>query len=182
MSWLRFGAASPEIPRAFFCIYREGVRPKGMSIKRRRVGIIWVLAAALFLSIGLGRGAEQVDSAAVLRKTGIFALGGIGVAGTISEGERALREIIKESDAAARLDTLVSDASPAGQLYALLGLRRRDRAAYERALEKLRTTDAKVQTARGCMLQQESFRDLVKEIERGNYDTFLAREWPERAR
>jgi hypothetical protein len=28
------------------------------------------------------------------------------------------------------------------------------------------------------MLSQESFRDLLKEIERGQYDTFLAREWP----
>jgi hypothetical protein len=46
----------------------------------------------------------------------------------------------------------------------------------------LRTPDAKVQTARGCILQQESFGDLVKEIERGSYDNFLAREWPKQAR
>ena len=125
---------------------------------------------------------EQSAPDATLRKTGLFALGGIGVAGTMSEGERALREVLKESDGAARLEKLLSDASPAGQLYALLGLRLRDRAAYERALQKLRTTDAKVQTARGCILQQESFRDLVKEIERGQYDNFLAREWPKQAR
>jgi hypothetical protein len=117
-----------------------------------------------------------------LRKTELFALGGIGAAGSMSEGERALREVVKESDVAARLEKLLSDASPAGQLYALLGLRLRDRAAYERALQKLRTPDAKVQTARGCILQQESFGDLVKEIERGVYDNFLAREWPKNAR
>jgi hypothetical protein len=117
-----------------------------------------------------------------LRKTELFALGGIGAAGSMSEGERALREVVKESDVAERLEKLLSDASPAGQLYALLGLRVRDRAAYERALGKLRTTNAKVQTARGCILQQESFGDLVKEIERGVYDNFLAREWPKNAR
>jgi hypothetical protein len=39
-----------------------------------------------------------------------------------------------------------------------------------------------VETARGCMLGQESFRDLVKEIERGQYDSFLSRKWPEHAR
>jgi hypothetical protein len=117
-----------------------------------------------------------------LRKTELFALGGIGVAGSMSEGERALREVLKESDVAARLEKLLADASPVGQLYALLGLRRRDRAAYERALGKLRTTDAKVQTARGCILQQESFSDLLNEIERGQYDDFLAREWPKNAR
>jgi hypothetical protein len=125
---------------------------------------------------------EQPAADATLRKTELFALGGIGVAGSMSEGERALREVLNESGVTARLEKLLSDASPAGQLYALLGLRVRDRAAYERALGKLRTTNAKVHTARGCMLSEESFGDLVKEIERGLYDSFLAREWPKNAR
>jgi hypothetical protein len=137
--------------------------------------------AVLFLLVPAAR-SEQSAPDATLRKTELFALGGIGAAGSMSEGERSLREVLEESDAASRLEKLLSDASPAGQLYALLGLRRRDRAAYERALGKLRTTDAKVQTARGCILQQESFGDLVKEIERGEYDNFLAREWPKQAR
>ena len=32
------------------------------------------------------------------------------------------------------------------------------------------------------MLSHESFGDLVKEIENGEYDTFLSREWREDAR
>ena len=100
----------------------------------------------------------------------------------MSEGERALREVLKESDAIARLENALPNASPAGQLYALLGLRLRDRAAYQRALEKYRANDAKVQTMRGCILQQESFRDLIKQIEHGDYDTFLSRKWPDQAR
>ena len=113
-----------------------------------------------------------------LQSAGSFALGGVGVAGTMSAGERALREVLKRQDAVARLEALVANASPAGKLYALLGLKIRDRAAYQRALEECRPLDAKVETARGCMLSQESFRDLVKEIERGQYDSFLDREWP----
>jgi hypothetical protein len=116
-----------------------------------------------------------------LQSAASFALGGVGVAGTMSAGERALRELLKKQDAVARLEALLPNASPAGKLYALLGLKICDRAAYERALEKCRTLDAKVETARGCILGQESFRDLVKEIERGQYDTFLAREWPKDA-
>ncbi|MEY2507376.1 MAG: hypothetical protein QOH01_1705 [Verrucomicrobiota bacterium] len=122
------------------------------------------------------------ESSSNLQSADRFALGGVGVAGTMSAGERALRELLKQPDAVAQLEALISRASPAGKLYALLGLRIRDRAAYGRALEKCRTTDAKVETARGCILGQESFRDLLKEIERGQYDTFLAREWPERTR
>jgi len=117
-----------------------------------------------------------------LQSAGSFALGGVGVAGTMSAGERALREVLNQPNAVARLEALVSSASPAGKLYALLGLRLRDRAAYERALEKCGAVDAKVETARGCMLSQESFRDLVKEIERGQYDSFVERKWPEHAR
>jgi len=150
-----------------------------MRITKLRIGLSAI--AILILLVPCTR-SEQSAPDAMLRKTGLFALGGIGVAGTMSEGERALRDVLKESDGPARLEKLLADASPAGQLYALLGLRLRDRAAYARALEKLRTTDAKVQTARGCILQQESFGDLVKEIERGQYDNFLARELPPHAR
>ena len=117
-----------------------------------------------------------------LRKAGSFAMGGVGVAGSMSAGERALRLVLAEPDAITRLETIVANASPAGQLYALLGLRARDRAAYKRALEKVSTLDAKVETARGCILQRESFRDLLKEIEGGHYDLFLSREWPKDAR
>jgi len=150
-----------------------------MKIKKLCVGLSAI--AILILLVPCVQ-SEQSAPDATLRKAQLFALGGIGVAGSMSEGERALREVLKESDVAARLEKLLSDASPAGQLYALLGLRLRDRTAYERALQKMRTTDAKVQTARGCILQQESFGDLLKEIERGQYDNFLAREWPKNAR
>ena len=133
------------------------------------------LLAAVFLStICLGRAVADAG----LESAGSFAMGGVGVAGTMSGGERALREILNKPDAVEQLEALASAASPAGKLYALLGLRLRDGAAYQRALAKCRTIDAKVETARGCLLTQESFRDLLKEIERGQYDTFLDRKWP----
>jgi hypothetical protein len=140
---------------------------------------IFGLAAVLFLTTVCP---ARIDQDGGLQNAGSFALGGIGVAGTMSAGERALREVLKQRDAAARLEALLPNASPAGKLYALLGLRIRDRAAYERALEKCRSTDATVETARGCMLSREAFRELVKEIERGQYDSFLERQWPKEAR
>jgi len=140
---------------------------------------IFGIAAVLFLT-GICPARTDLDGG--LESAGSFALGGVGVAGTMSAGERALREVLKQPDAVARLEALLANASPAGKLYGLLGLRIRDRAAYERALEKCRSTDATVETARGCMLSREPFRDLVKEIERGQYDTFLEREWPKEAR
>jgi hypothetical protein len=116
---------------------------------------LW-FCAALLASAEFIRAEKQIASETVLQKTEMFALGGIGVAGTMSEGERALREILGQPNALARLEALVSSGSTAGKLYALLGLR--------------------------IILQQGSFGELVKEIERGQYDNFLAREWPEQAR
>jgi hypothetical protein len=124
--------------------------------------------------------AAAADADSILRKAGSFAMGGVGVAGTMSEGERALREILKQPDTVARLASLLPEASTPGQLYALLGLRARDREAYQRALAKYGQREVSVQTMRGCSLQQESFRSLAKEIDHGDYDSSLSREWPKR--
>lgn len=147
-----------------------------MKLKAFRV-VLWAVA---WLVIG----ATPIPAASetALQKTTIFALGGVGYAGIMSEGERTLREILKEADAAKRLESVLPNASAAGQLYALLGLRLRDRATYQRALEKHRVKNANVETMRGCIMQRESFRKLLEQIERGEYDSFLAREWPEHKR
>lgn len=158
----------------------DRVRQSDMNYKISWVGLGSI--ALFLLCAGAVHAAERSDADAALRKAGSFALGGVGVAGTMSDGERALREVLKEPDAIARLESVLPNASPAGQVYALLGLRLRDRTAYQRALEKYRGNDAKVQTMRGCILQKESFRDLIKQIEHGDYDSFLSREWPEQAR
>jgi hypothetical protein len=144
---------------------------------KRLISIV-ALAAVL-----LWEGTTQVDAAEPgaaetgLEKASMFALGGIGVAGTMSSGERALRELLEKPDAVAQLERLLTSATPAGRLYALLGLRVKDRASYDRAVRKLKSSDAKVETARGCMLSREPFGDLVKEIERGSFDSFLEREF-----
>ena len=118
------------------------------------------------------------DTDSILRKISAFAVGGVGVAGTMSEGERALRELLKQPDAVVRLEHMLPDASAPGQLYALLGLRVRDREAYRRALARYGQRDVNVQTMRGCILQQEPFTTLVKQIDHGDYDPSLSRDWP----
>jgi hypothetical protein len=153
--------------------------PTNIILRNLRLAALIVLGL-LAGNIRLGA-AEPADADAILRKTGSFALGGVGVAGTMSEGERALREVLKQSDAVARLESMLPQASAAGQLYALLGLRARDRDAYKRALAAYGQRNATVQTMRGCILQHEFFRSLVKQIDHGDYDSSLSRSWPEPA-
>jgi hypothetical protein len=146
-----------------------------MSMKNWITGVCALTAVVAFAE-------QQISSEAVLQKTQMFALGGIGVAGTMSEGERALREILKQPDALARLEALLANGSPAGKLYALLGLRIKDRPRYERARDKFPKLEMKIETARGCMLDREPVSHLADEIERGQYDTFLDRTWPDERR
>jgi hypothetical protein len=56
---------------------------------------------------------------------------------TMSEGGRDLRAVLDRPDATALLPKILARATPVGQLYALLGLRLRDRPAYEQALPAL---------------------------------------------
>ena len=102
-----------------------------------------------------------------------FALGGIGVAGTISKGESALRTILAAPDAVTQLEKMLPHATDAGRLYILLGLRMRDRSAYKRAFESYAKHDSTVETVRGCMISRVSFQALMREIDRGNFDILL---------
>jgi hypothetical protein len=59
-----------------------------------------------------------------LATTKSFAFGGIGVAGLMSEGERDLRAVLERPDASQQLQVALAHATPAGELYILVGLRR----------------------------------------------------------
>ncbi len=74
-----------------------------------------------------------------------LAFGGVGVAGLMSEGERNLRAVLERPDASQQLQAALAHATPAGTLYILVGLRRCDRAAYQKVFGSLaRPTAAEV--------------------------------------
>jgi hypothetical protein len=120
---------------------------------------------------------ESSDATASLARETVFALGGVGVAGTISPGESDLRALLEKSDAVQQLQSLLKQASPAGQLYALLGLRLRDRPSYEQALPLFRKRPDVVSTMRGCILMKEKMESIVQQIEHGDFDTFQDRQF-----
>src|SRR6516162_6117238 len=124
-----------------------------------------IIVLSLF-AIPLARGAGVQDA-------NQFALGGVGAAGIISQGEAALRTVLDESDAVTQLEKMLPHATDAGRLYILVGLRMRDRSAYKRAFESYAKHDSTVETVRGCMISRESFQALMREIDRGNFDILL---------
>ena len=132
--------------------------------------------SVLCLASSSGAGSESSGPVSSLAGENVFALGGVGVAGTMSGGEKDLRALLKEADAVKQLQSLLKSASPAGQLYALLGLRLRDRPAYEEAVAAFRKRSDEVSTLHGCIMMKETMDNIVKQIEHGDYDTSLTRD------
>ncbi|OLB00652.1 MAG: hypothetical protein AUH08_08000 [Verrucomicrobia bacterium 13_2_20CM_54_12] len=104
-----------------------------------------------------------------------FAFGGVGVAGLMSEGERNLRAVLEQPDASHQLQAALAHATPAGELYILVGLRRCDRAAYQKIFDSLARPNDDVEVARGCMISREPFRQLLSQIQDGRFDDYLSR-------
>ena len=65
-----------------------------------------------------------------------FAFGGIGVAGTTSEGEVAFREIYNRPSATADFLKLLNSGNPQAKCYALVALRSLDPQIYFSKIEK----------------------------------------------
>jgi len=104
-----------------------------------------------------------------------FAFGGVGVAGLMSEGERNLRAILERPNASQQLQAGLAHATPTGELYILVGLRRCDPAAYQKIFGSLARPNDDVEVARGCMISREPFRQLLSQIQDGRFDDYLSR-------
>jgi hypothetical protein len=135
------------------------------------------LAAGIILAqTGVSLAApSEGKSARDLAAAKSFAFGGVGVAGLMSEGERNLRVVLERPDASQQLQAELAHATPAGELYILVGLRRCDGAAYQKIFVSLARSDSDVEVARGCMISREPFRQLLSQVQDGRFDDYLSR-------
>jgi hypothetical protein len=139
------------------------------------------LAIVLSASIALAQfgdslaAASQNSAARDLAAAKLFAFGGVGAAGIMSQGERNLRAVLGQSDASQQLQNALGHATPAGELYILVGLRRCDPAAYQKVIDSVASPNDDVEIARGCMITREPFRQLLSQIRDGRFDDYLSR-------
>ena len=138
--------------------------------------IIMIIAGIVLSQPGISAGTSSEDSAARdLAAAKSLAFGGVGVAGLMSEGERNLRAVLERPEASQQLQTALAHATPAGTLYILVGLRRCDRATYQKVFESLARPTDDVEVVRGCMISKEPFRQLLSQIQDGGFDDYLSR-------
>src|SRR4030095_11515823 len=120
--------------------------------------IIMVIAGIVLPQLGVSAGNSSENSAVRdLAAAKSLAFGGVGVAGLMSEGERNLRAVLDRPDTSQQVQAALAQATRAGTLYILVGLRRCDRAAYQKVFDSLARPDDDVEVVRGCMISKEPF-------------------------
>jgi hypothetical protein len=138
--------------------------------------IIMLIAGIVLSQPGISAATSSENSAVRdLAAAKSLAFGGVGVAGLMSEGERNLRAVLERPDASHQLQVALAHATPAGTLYILVGLRRCDRAAYQKVFDSLARPSDDVEVVRGCMISKEPFRQFLSQIQDGRFDYYLSR-------
>ena len=138
--------------------------------------VIALLAGIVLSQLGISAATSSENSAVRdLAAAKSLAFGGVGVAGLMSEGERNLRAVLAQPDASQQLQAALAHATPAGKLYILVGLRRSDRAAYQKVFDSMNRSNDDVEVVRGCMISKEPFRQVLSQVQDGRFDNYLSR-------
>jgi hypothetical protein len=104
-----------------------------------------------------------------LAKVDRFAFGGIGVAGTISQGEKDYKVILSRPSALADFERLLSTGNVQARAYALGGIRKLDGKVFKELARPLRDSKEEVVTQSGCIQFHESLGAVLKLIDTGVY-------------
>ena len=138
--------------------------------------IIMLIAGIVLSQPGISTATSSENSAARdLAAAKSLAFGGVGVAGLMSQGEQNLRAVLERPDASQQLQAALAHATTAGTLYILVGLRRCDRAAYQKVFDSLARSNDDVEVVCGCMISKEPFRQVLSQIQDGRFDDYLSR-------
>ena len=105
----------------------------------------------------------------ILQNAERFSSAGVGYAGITPNEVMAWRVLFFRADADSTFQNLLETATPAGQLYALAGLRFRNDVVFARAAARFEGRLDRVQTVRGCIVGASTVGELVAEIRKGDW-------------
>ena len=114
--------------------------------------------------------AGEMPASEKLSKTPVFAFGGIGFAGTKSEGEIAFTQIFHAASAEDDFIRMLKTGNPQAKCYALVGLRLKNRGLFAEQVRSFLSSKEQVQTASGCIWMKVTLSSVAAGIQRGNYD------------
>ena len=130
-----------------------------------------LLAVIAIFLLSCGRAmADDAGATKTLSEIPLFAFGGIGAAGITSHGEAAFRSVFAAESAEADFQRILKTGTPQAQCYSLVGLRIKNRPAYDEQVKRFATSKQPVDTCAGCMPATLPMSSVVAGIERGYYD------------
>jgi hypothetical protein len=112
------------------------------------------------------------DAEAVLRRTGLFAFGGMPPKRQV----QAFNVLFERSDAASRFRSLARAESPAAKLYALTGLLLLDRASAQSVRVSLSGDEQHILVMESDMASERPVREVADLLERRNLGRAFRRE------
>ncbi len=135
---------------------------------------IWLaaLCSLLFVGVSAHAGERHTKGKVVyttLKSVAYFATGGAGRAGVTSQGEKALRVLLKQKRPTVALYSLLKEKNPAAQRYALVGLKKLNAAGFEKAVAPFLDDETQVETLYGCIGDCETVAKVADDIRNGNH-------------
>jgi hypothetical protein len=105
----------------------------------------------------------------------VFAFGGIGYAGGISEGETDFRIILAQPPGAAldAFEKLYATDNPQAKAYALAGIHKLDKGAFKELQASLHGSELTVQIEEGCIVSEESLKKIAERLNSEKYDAWI---------
>ena len=119
--------------------------------------------------------AEEYPTSAFSRliNVGKFAFGGVGYSGAISQGEKDFLVIFESTSPVPTLINLYESGNIQAKCYALVGLQTVDPHTFRKLLRKMKNETDEVTIMRGCIVNHEPVSQVIIEIEKGVYSTYL---------
>lgn len=128
-----------------------------------------ILLGAMLLMSGSGFAGEAPSPFQRLKAAPRFTIGPVGFAAMPAREEKAFRALLRGPKAPEQFGKLLSEATPAGQLYALLGLKLLKDPAYEKAYPRYAANEQPVSTMSGCIVMQTTVDALARQIGEGKF-------------
>lgn len=100
----------------------------------------------------------------------MFALGPVGYAGNLSSEEESYRSIAGSTNALNLFSMTLTNAGPAGKIYALFGMRQFAPSFFEIHRREFSTSDVEVEVMKGCNFRMEKISAIVLRMTNGDYD------------
>jgi len=157
--------------------------------RRAEVAVALILSAACSVLAFFGPpptyafSVSDLESYDRLTRAEYFAGPAVGIGGEEPAESKALRSLAAHASGSKAFKYLLFSATPAGRLYALVGLRHTDPAFFWIAVQPFRFLPGEVETIFGCVGQRVAARELVAtpepnpvRLERGE----TLRQWWER--